>query len=257
VKTESAAGRGFPVHEQKGFGVMENEIAKTTAVDGFEGYEGATEGEQERGGGQVIKGTIIKFTNEATWVLPDEDEVDAMHEFIATDIVRVVQRWHDARPAETIVIGPHQKFPDVAKMNDAVPREEWVEGKDGKLRGPWQAQHVVHLLDPVTMNRFSFPTGTIGGSIACRDLTDKVTWMRRFRGPGIFAVVCLRDVFMNTRHGGRQRPHFEIQRWVRLGDGGGEPLAISGPTGPLPEDKTAETVTVPTAKEVTGDEVRF
>jgi hypothetical protein len=80
--------------------------------------------------------------------------------------------------------------------------------------------------------------------------------MRRFRGPGIFAVVCLRDVFMNTRFGGRQRPHFEVQRWVRLGDGGGEPLAISGPTGPLPENKTAETVTVPSAKEVTGDEVR-
>jgi hypothetical protein len=236
--------------------IMGNEVAKT-AVDGFEAYEGATEGEQERGGG-VIKGAIIKFTNEASWILPDGDEIDATREFVATNIIRVVQRWHDGKPAQTIEIGPHEKFPDVRKLNDAVPREEWVEGPDGQLRGPWQAQHIVYLLDPITMDVFSFPTGTTGGSIACRDLTDKVKWIRRFRGPGIFAVVCLRDVFMNTRFGGRQRPHFEVQRWVPLGDGGGgEPLAISGPSGPLPEDKTAETVTVPTAKEVTGDEVRF
>jgi hypothetical protein len=129
---------------------MGNEVA--TTVDGFEGFEDATEGEQERGDG-VIKGVIVKFTNEAAWVLPDEDEIDAMREFIATDIVRVVQRWHDARPQETIVLGPHEKFPDVRKMNDGVPREEWVEGPDGQPRGPWQAQHIVHLLDPVRHHR--------------------------------------------------------------------------------------------------------
>jgi hypothetical protein len=223
---------------------MGNEVAKIG--DGFDGYEGGTEG-QERGGGGIIIGQIIKFTNEAAFVLPDGDEIDPKREFVADNIVRVVQRWHDGKPVETIVIAPHQKFPDVAKMNDAVPREEWLEGPDGHPRGPWQAQHVLHLRDAVTMDCFSFPTGTVGGSIAMRDLTDKVTWMRRYRGPGIFAVVCLRDVFMNTRFGGRQRPHFEVQRWMPFGGGdGGEPLAIA--------DKTID---VPSAKEVTGDEVRF
>jgi hypothetical protein len=191
--------------------------------------------------------------------LPDSEEIDAAREFVAVDIIRVVQRWHDAKPVETIILAPHQKFPDVAKMNDAVPREEWVEGPDGHPRGPWQAQHITYLLDPITMDRFTFPTGTTGGTIATRDLTDKVKWMRRFRGANIFAVVCLRDVFMNTRFGGRQRPHFEVQRWVRLGDGG-EPLAVTGPT-PVTDPSTAaledKSVAPPSAKEVTGDEVRF
>ena len=106
---------------------------------------------------------------------------------------------NDQKPAETIILAPHQKFPDVAKLNADVPREEWVEGPDGNPRGPWQAQHIVYLLDPTTMDRFSFPTGTIGGAIAVRDLTDKVKWMRRFRGQSVLAVVSLRDVFMPTK----------------------------------------------------------
>jgi cytosine/adenosine deaminase-related metal-dependent hydrolase len=97
---------------------MDNAVAKTT-VDGLDGYEDATEGEQERGN-RVIQGPIIKFTNDSTYELPDGEEVDPKREFIAVDIIRVVQRWHDAKPAETIVIGPHEKFPDVRKMNDAV-----------------------------------------------------------------------------------------------------------------------------------------
>ena len=209
---------------------MNSEVAKqaATEVDGFEGYEDAAEGTQERGG-QVIQGQRLKFTNEATWETDDGEEIDENREFIAVDVARIVQRWQDQKPAETIILAPHQKFPDVAKLNADVPREEWVEGPDGNPRGPWQAQHIVYLLDPATMDRFSFPTGTIGGAIAVRDLTDKVKWMRRFRGQSVLAVVSLRDVFMHTKFGGRQRPRFEVRRWVRFG-GEGEPLAVTGPT---------------------------
>jgi hypothetical protein len=208
---------------------MSNEVAKKAVaeVDGFDGYEDGTEGGRERGG-QVIQGQRIKFTNEATWEKDDGQEIDEDREFIAVDIARVVQKWRDQMPVETIILAPHQKFPDVGKMNEAVPREQWVEGPDGNPRGPWQAQHIVCLLDPKNMDRFSYPTGTIGGAIATRDLTDKVKWMRRFRGENVFAVVSLRDVFMPTRFGGRQRPHLEVKRWVRFGDGG-EPLAVTGP----------------------------
>jgi hypothetical protein len=30
-------------------------------------------------------------------------------------------------------------------------------------------------------------------------------------------VITLSDTFMNTRFGGRQRPHFQIKRWMKLG----------------------------------------
>ncbi len=235
---------------------MSTELTKKKAaeVDGFDGYEDAAEGAEERGG-QVIQGQLVKFTNEATWETSDGEEIDSNREFVAVDIARVVQRWHDAKPVETIVLEPHQKFPDIKKLNNDVPKEEWVEGPDGAPRGPWQAQHIVYLLDPATMDRFSYPTGTTGGAIATRDLTDKVKWMRRFRGENVYAVVSLRDVFMNTKFGGRQRPHLEVRRWVRFG-GDGEPLAVTGPV-PRATDALEETVNPPTAKEATGDQIPF
>ena len=76
---------------------------------------------------------------------------------------------------------------------------------------------IVYLLNPETMDKYSFPTGTIGGAIAVRDLVDKVTWMRRYRGAHVYPVVVLSDVFMSTNFGGRRRPNFIIKRWIALG----------------------------------------
>jgi hypothetical protein len=257
---------------------MSSEVAKKAPqeIDGFDGYEDAAEGEQERAG-QIIQGSRVKFTNEATWETDDETEIARDREFIAVDVARVVQRWHDQKPAETIILAPHQKFPDIRKLNEAVPREEWVEGPDGNLRGPWQAQHILYLLDPLTMDKLTWPTGTIGGAIAIRELTDKVKWMRRFRGENVYAVVTLSDVFMNTRFGGRQRPHLEVKRFVNYGSGGGgKPRAVTGPTPvadppskvqaqldefakaahtPPEQESYLQTVDKPSAKEVTGDDI--
>jgi hypothetical protein len=96
--------------------------------------------------------------------------------------------------------------------------------------------------------------------------------MRRLRGPNVYAVVLLSDTFMNTKWGGRQRPHFKIERWVRFGEEGGQVEAASGLT-PLPSptpsaDKPTEQTTVqpelplnevqePSLKEEMGDEIPF
>src|SRR5206468_11998745 len=62
-------------------------------------------------------------------------------------------------------------------------------------------------------------------------------WMRKFRGAHVYAVVTLSDTFMNTKFGGRQRPHFLIKRWIILGGDGGEPVAqVVPPTLPSPGD---------------------
>ena len=128
------------------------------------------------------------------------------------------------------MLEPHQKFPDIEEMNAKVPKKEWAEGPDGKPRGPWQSQHVFYLLDPKTLDKFSFPTSTAGGKIAIRELCDKLVWMRRLRGPTAYPVIVLSNTFMNTRFGGRQRPNFKIVRWVSLGGEGGEVQALP----PLP-----------------------
>jgi hypothetical protein len=180
---------------------MSNDVVKkdSTPADNFSGWEDGTEGDDRPEGAGVIQGSLVKFTNEAMWVTRDGDELPADLELIAVDVGRVVQKWQDGQPVETIVLEPHQKFPDVEELNEKVPKKEWVEGPDGNLRGPWQAQHILYLLDPKTMDKFTFPTGTTGGRIAIRDLVDKTSWMRRLRGPNVYAVVLLSDTFMNTK----------------------------------------------------------
>jgi hypothetical protein len=251
---------------------MTNEVAKQEQrdLDGFDSYEDAVEGEEgQSASGRIIQGTRIKFTNEACWVDDADEELPASLELVVVDIRRVVQKWKDQQPIETIVLGPGEKYPDVKKLNEESPKDEWVEGPDGKPRGPWQAQHIAYLLDPNTMGRYTWPTGTIGGAICVRDLVDRVQWMRKFRGAHVYPVVRLADTFMNTRFGGRQRPLLEVKRWVALGSDQGGVLpasdapALTSPQGDQPPAKKesagggAKTVEPPTAKEVTGDEIRF
>ena len=237
----------------------------TKLVDNFEGWEDGIEGDDRPEGAGIIQGTLIKFTNEGKWVTRDGEELPTDLELVAVNVGRVVQKWSDGQPVETIVLEPHQKFPDVEEMNEKVPKKEWVEGPNkDKMVGPWQAQHILYLLDPKTMDKFTFPTSTVGGRIGIRELVDKTTWMRRLRGPNVYAVVLLSDTFMNTKWGGRQRPHFKIVRWVRLGGEGGESVeALPPPTDkPAGQTTTAQpelplaTVKEPTLKEeMGGDEI--
>jgi hypothetical protein len=213
------------------------------STDNFAGWEDGVEGDDRPEGAGVIQGNLVKFSNEAAWVTRDGDELPAGLELVAVDVGRVVQKWQDQQPVETIVLQPHQKFPDVEEMNEKVPKKEWVEGPNGNMRGPWQAQHILYLLDPKTMDKYTFPTGTTGGRIAVRDLIDKTMWMRRLRGPNVYAVVLLSDTFMNTKWGGRQRPHFEIARWVSLGSESGQVEALPPPPPPKPADESAPQTT--------------
>src|SRR5215472_2813691 len=200
------------------------------AADGFTGWADSIEGVERPEGAGLIQGTLLKFSNTAQWVTRDEDEISSDLELIAVDVQRVVQKWQDGLPAETRILEPGEKFPDLEALNAAVPQSEWVEGPDGKLRGPWQAQHILYLLDPATMDKYTFPTGTVGGRIAIGDLRDKLVWMRRTQGPNVYPVVTLSDKHMKTRFGSRPRPHFNIVKWTRLGGEGGAVEALPAPT---------------------------
>jgi len=63
-------------------------------------------------------------------------------------------------------------------------------------------------------------------------LVEKIKWMRKFKGPHLVPVVCLSDIFMQTRFGGRQRPHFLIKRWVTMGNGSEEQVLLPAPAAP-------------------------
>jgi hypothetical protein len=200
-----------------------------TSIDNFAGWEDGVEGDDRPEGAGIIQGTLIKFTNEGKWPTRDGDELPTDLELVAANVNRVVQKWSDGQPVETIILEPHQKFPDIEELNEKVPKKEWVEGPDGQPRGPWQAQHILYLLDTGPMDKYTFPTGTTGGRIAIGELRDKLVWMRRLRGPSVHPVITLADKFMNTKWGGRQRPHFKIVRWVSLGGEGGQVEALPPP----------------------------
>jgi hypothetical protein len=204
---------------------MKNEVA--VAHDGFN-YADGTEGEERSS--SVIKGRLVKFTNDCAWVTTDDEDLPDDLELVVIDIARVVQKWEDGSSVETKILAPDEKFPDVKQLNADTPRAEWVEGPDGEMRGPWQAQHLVYLLNIQTMDLFTFATGTIGGSICVRDIRDRTNWMRKLRGSNVYPVVTLSDIHMNTRFGGRQRPHFKMQRFIALGGDSG--VGLKGPTAP-------------------------
>jgi hypothetical protein len=142
-----------------------------------------------------------------------------------------VVKWNtgkEAPPARTI-LERGQRFPDIERLNAETPQSEWIEAPDGRMRGPYEAQHVVYLLDPVTMTRYRYPTDTVGGHIAVSELVDQTKWRRRIRGTNVYAVIVLTDVFMKTRWGGRQRPQLRPVRWITFGEGGDLPAAPTPP----------------------------
>jgi hypothetical protein len=196
-------------------------------MDGFEDVGEGFDPPENR----LIQGDLVKFTPQATWVTRSGAELSGNLELVAVNVIRVVKKWADGQPIETRVLGPGEKLPNLEELNAAVPQSEWREGPDGKLRGPWEAEFLVYLLNPDTAERFSFATGTIGGGIAVRDLIDRVSLMRKVRGAQVYAVVSPSAVPMKTRYGTRTRPHFVVKRWVRL-DGAlpsTEPPALSEP----------------------------
>jgi hypothetical protein len=113
---------------------MSDELEKTAKheIDDFEGFEDAVEGEENWApSSRVIKGTLLKFTNEYTWVTGEDEELPSNLELVVYGLTRVVQYWKDGKPdpEKTIVLEPGQKFPDVKKLKVEIPQSEWEKGQ--------------------------------------------------------------------------------------------------------------------------------
>jgi hypothetical protein len=258
AKPAPAAGKPpAPVERPK------QQLAKqlpATALDGFTGFNDSVEGDERPQGGSVIQGTLLKFSSEAVWLTGNGEEMSRERELIAVDIARIVQKWIDQMPVETIIVPPGERFPDVQAMNEAAPKSEWREDLNGNMRGPYVMQYLLYLIDAHSLDRYTFATSTIGGGIACRELADKVAWMRKYRGPKVSAVITLADAFMKTKYGGRQRPHFQIVRWIGFDTGGGETLParkppLEGGAVAKPEAPPWNEVKEPSLQEELGDEI--
>jgi hypothetical protein len=102
-------------------------------VDNFVGYNDDVESARDDAPVGIIQGTLIKFTKDYRYVTRDGTEIPSDLKLVVVDVARVVQRWKDDRPVETIILEPGQPFPDIEALNEEAPKEEWVE-KFGKMR---------------------------------------------------------------------------------------------------------------------------
>jgi hypothetical protein len=255
-------------------------MTKAEMVDGFD----VDADESDIGPRRVIQGGKIKFTNDFVWTDSDEEEVPGELELVVADRARVLQKWGaDGAPLESRFLEPDEKWPDVDALNAKTPRSEWREGF-GNMVGPWQCSWVIYLLNPLTGDKFTYVTSTVGGHMAVGDLSDKIRVMRRLRGARVYPVVTLSDTHMQTKFGGRQRPDFKVVRWVALEGDTALPApetpralpaqeqsaaaVVPSTTAPEPKPKKSAAgkkvdtsgmtvVEEPSTEEVLGDKIRF
>jgi hypothetical protein len=235
---------------------MSNDLEKPNndlvpAVDSFAGYVDAYEADGEEAVNQsMIDGTRIKFSADAKWTDAQNVELPALI-LLVVDVKRVVNHWIDGRPsAKTMVLAPGERWPDIKKLNTDAPESEWrTDPNSGEFKGPWEPQRLLYLLEPTTLDKYTYPTNTAGGKRAISELTDKITWAQKVR-PGARPLVQLSKIWMPTKYRGRMRPHFIIQKEWMLPDGTmGEliqqsaPLQIAGPAKPAGVTAKFETST--------------
>jgi hypothetical protein len=210
-------------------------------LDNFGRFNDSVEGANDDGhGASILNGIRLKFTNEARWETPDGDDFTD-RELVAINVRRVEVRWGESGkpPKDWREVAPGEQFRDLTALNESIPKSEWREGFDGNLKGPWERQYILEFVNLDDMQRYSFPTSTIGGFRCIRELDDRVKLMRRYRGENVYPKARLTHTHMPTRYGGRERPHCEITDWIKIG--GGEAEAVSPPQAPLlpPEQEQA------------------
>jgi hypothetical protein len=213
---------------------------------------------------------LLKFVS-GNYVTREGETIDSKREFILLGLVKVVQKFVNKKLIDTIIVPTRENFPNIDKMNEAAPREEWGTDLNGKPVGPYVSVLVLKLLDALTMDRYVFVTSSTGGKIAFGDISDKIKLIRRIKGANVTAAIVCEMVRMRSQYNphGVPRPHFRIVRYVRLG---GEtalppaqtkilpPSTSAPPTTPAsaaPSILDLPTVPEPTLKEEMADELPF
>lgn len=220
---------------------MKDEDTKNLPVttDGYDSDDGDL---------SLIKGEIAKFVD-GVWSVKDSAAFPPKTQLLALATATALQHWQGGLPVETILKVAGQQFPDMNKLNEAIPQKKWEKGIDDQPRPPWVKVEIVYLLDPKTASLFTHINSTVGTSIAVRHLRDKVKMMRMLRDNKVVPVVELDSKPMPTKRGQKIRPHFEIIDW-RDFDG------LSAGTAKVPAlEHMGQPVKPPTTAELLDDEL--
>jgi hypothetical protein len=211
-------------------------------LDGFKDFtnevEGAGDDDRVNTSARVIQGTKLKF-NDPRWLIDGRDVTGMLLTVIG--VRNVVNKWGpDNKPLITNVLPPGTKFPDFKKLNAEASQSEWRMAF-GQLRGPWEGQHCLYLIDDnYSKYTWASPTTTIGSAICVEEVVDQINTVRKFRGPNVFVVAELSHKhFPNSYKADRERPFLLAKSIVTLSpDRAGELPPADAPL-PMLSDGTA------------------
>jgi hypothetical protein len=195
--------------------VVTEYVDSNTEDDGFTGSVGS---------GRVLKGTLLKWTDNGHW--QDRDGITPPQPLLIIAINEILQKWKDNK-SEVITDKP---LPDPEELNSSIPVNEWDKGIDSKPRPPWAHTIVVYFVDLGTGAFYTYMAATAGAHMAWNHLREAVIGMRALRGVRCMPVVNLREKPFKTSFGMRARPHLEIIGWRTPG----------GDVGALPRQATPQ-----------------
>jgi hypothetical protein len=196
-----------------------------------------------------VRGSLLKFVD-GRWSVKGGTTIPP--KLLAVSTRTLLQCWKDAKPISTISEYP---LPDVDELNAKIPESKWEVDKfnSDKRVPPWRKYWAVYMLDPATMNRFTYINSTNGARQAVDDLRDAVRMMHAVRGSNLLPVVELSSKIMHTQYGEKARPEFRITSWTMFADDTAAQLEDKGAT----VAEAMKTVEALTTEEVLNDELPF
>jgi len=127
---------------------------------------------------KVLRGTLLKFAD-WKWIKGAEaTEVEEGTQLVALGTTAAWVKWQGGKPVQYVMRQPGQKLPDREELGD-LDEALWELGPDNKPRDPWQSTRFVYLLDPISVEMFTFSTSSAGGRSAVIDLADQIARMRK------------------------------------------------------------------------------
>jgi hypothetical protein len=154
-------------------------------------------------------GELIQY-KDRQHLLQDGTAIPPERQLLFIGMAKVNQFWQGGRPdpSKDIVEQPGKEFPDVAALNDQVPKNQWeLDAITGESRAPWSLAYAVYLFDPRDGQLYTHINSTNGQRVAYTTLRERIQWIRAYRGETVAPIVTLGEKLFSKRYG-KYRPEF-------------------------------------------------
>jgi hypothetical protein len=224
---------------------MSDQNSVTQYVPADDGWgDAAAEGAE-----RMIKGRILKFADWRWTAGKEAEEVASGTKLVAMATSAAWIRWEEKRPVEYRIRQPGQRLPERKELGYD-DETKWEQNPSGEPQDPWCNTRAVYLVDPETLEAFTFSTSSFGGRQAVIDLGDQIARMRTVHSDAV-PIVALQAAEMPTKFGRKSKPVFKVMGWktanagAAIEDGGKSKPAVTR-TAPIErqlskrEEKEAE-----------------